>query len=240
MKNLPLPFCLLAAILFASVHIAAQANPGGYKSQEVADGDGVPVLIKNLPDEESVRGRAKITDRIDDLRAEFGNPAVLRGIELAGGAEAAYANYDEGRLLLIEYPTPQGSTAADSAILATLPESPGVVYRRIGNYNALVFDAASNEAANALLSKISYGKTVQWLGEDPYFMQRFERYIAMTGRDMVISTILFIVGVLFTAALIGVAAGFVYFRFRQLEQAKWHTFSDAGGLTRLNLDELSE
>lgn len=240
MKKLVGSFCLLASIAAASLQIYTQADPGGYKSQEISEGDGVPVLIKNLPDEESVRGQAKITNRIEEVRAEFGDPAVLRDIDLAGGAEAAYANYPEGRLLLIEYPTPQGATAASSAVLARLPESPGVVYRRIGNYIGFVFGAADPEAANALLGEITYGKKVQWLGEDPYFMQRFERYIAMTGRDMVISTVLFIVGVFGTAALIGIIAGFIYFRFRQQEQAKWHAFSDAGGLTRINLDELTD
>ena len=40
--------------------------------------------------------------------------------------------------------------------------------------------------------------------------------------------------------LIGILAGFIYFRFREQERAQWQRFSDAGGLTRLNLDELSE
>lgn len=236
MKRLFLQLVFTFVVLFASIPVFSQ---GDYRSLEVSDGDLIPVLIKHLPDWESKKDQAKITNRIDEVRKEFGSPAVLSEIDLDGGAEAAYANYGEGRLLLIEYPTPQGSSSADAAIQAKLAESPGVVYKRIGNYNAFVF-YADPAAANALLDKIDYGKTVQWLGDDPYFLQRFERYIASTGRDMVVSTVLFIAGVLLFAALIGVAAGFVYYRFRENERAQWRRFSDAGGLTRLNLDELSE
>lgn len=235
MKNLPLQILLLAVL---SISVFAQTP--GYQSQEVSDVDGVPVLIKNLPDWETVKADAKITNNIDEIRREFGSPAVLSGLDLNGGAEAAYANYPEGRLLMIEYPSPQASIAADEVIQSRMAESAGVSYKRVGNYNAFVFGVSDPAAADALLGKLHYGKKVQWLGEDPYFMQRFERYIAMQGRDMVISTVLFISGVLASAALIGLIGGFVYFRYRQQEQAKWHTFTDGGGLTRLNLDELSE
>lgn len=231
---------LLQILLLLLVSVTAFSQSGEYKSQEVSEIDGIPVLIKNLPDWETVRDQAKITNRIDEVRREFGSPAVLSEIDLNGGAEAAWANYDEGRLLLIEYPTPQGSSSADAVILSKLAESPGVVYKRIGNYNAFLFNAADADSANSLLDKVHYGKTVQWLGDDPYFLQRFERYIASTGRDMVISTVLFIASVLLFAALIGIAAGLIYYRFREHERAQWHRFSDAGGLTRLNLDELSE
>ena len=38
----------------------------------------------------------------------------------------------------------------------------------------------------------------------------------------------------------GLAAGIVFYQFRERERRRWSKFSDAGGLTRLNLDELSE
>jgi hypothetical protein len=240
MNRIHLLSTLFLAILLGCASVFSQTKSEQYQSQEVSEADGVPVLIKNLPDWESVRDHAKITNRIEEVREVFGSPAVLSGIDLDGGAEAAYASYGESRLVLIEYPTPQASTEADAAIQSRLAETPGAVYKRVGNYNALVFGATDPSDAEALLGKLHYGKTVQWLGEDPYFMQKFERYIAMTGRDMVISTVLFITGVLASAAMLGVLAGFFYFRFRQQQQAKWHTFSDAGGLTRLNLDELSD
>jgi len=235
MKKFPLQILLL---LVVSISIFGQS--ADYKSQEVSEVDGVPVLIKHLPDWESVKGQAKITNNIDEVRKEFGNPAVLSGIDLNGGAEAAYASYGESRLLLIEYPTPQGSSSADAAIQAGLGDSAGAFYKRIGNYNALVFGAAAPVAAEALLGKIEYGKKVQWLGDDPFYLQKFERYVALTGRDVAISTVFFILGIFLTAILIGVGTGYVYFRFREYERAHRTAYSDAGGLTRLNLDELSD
>lgn len=235
MKKFPLQILLLLV-----VSISTFAQSADYKSQEVSDVDGVPVLIKHLPDWESVKGRAKITNNIDEVRTEFGNPAVLSGIDLNGGAEAAYASYGDSRLLLIEYPTPQGSSSADAAIQSAIGGSAGVVYKRIGNYNAFVFGAADPVAAEALLGKIEYGKSVQWLGDDPFYLQKFERYVANTGRDVAISTVFFILGIFLTAILIGVGTGYVYFRFRENERAHRTAYSDAGGLTRLNLDELSD
>lgn len=235
MKKFPLQILLLLV-----VSISTFAQSADYKSQEVSDVDGVPVLIKHLPDWESVKGQAKITNNIDEVRTEFGNPAVLSGIDLNGGAEAAYASYGDSRLLLIEYPTPQGSSSADAAIQSAIGGSAGVVYKRIGNYNAFVFGAADPVAAEALLGKIEYGKSVQWLGDDPFYLQKFERYVANTGRDVAISTVFFILGIFLTAILIGVGTGYVYFRFRENERAHRTAYSDAGGLTRLNLDELSD
>lgn len=230
----------LVFLLLAGISVFSQTEGQPYQSQEVSEVDGVPVLIKNLPDWESVRAQAKITDNIDEVRQEFGNPAVLAGVDLDGGAEAAYAPYGVGKLLLIEHPTPQGAVAADTAIQSRLSESTGVVYKRIGNYSAFIFEVSDPAAADALLGKIEYGKKVQWLGEDPFLLQKFERYIATTGRDVAISTVFFILAIFTTAILVGIAGGYVFFRFREQERANRTAYSDAGGLTRLNLDELSD
>lgn len=227
-------------IVAAIGHARAFGQQGEYKSQEVAENDGIPVLIKHLPEWETVRGKAKLTDSIEEIKKELGSPDILNGIDLNGGAEAALAAYPAGRLLLIEYPTPQGSSSADVEIQARLGSAPNTVYRRVGNYNALVFNAADPVAANALLDKITYGKTVQWLGEDPFLLQKFERYIANTGRDVAISTVLFILGIFMTAICLGVGSGYAYFRFREQQRAHRTAFSDAGGLTRLNLDDLTD
>ncbi|MEO5858794.1 MAG: hypothetical protein ABIR33_07580 [Pyrinomonadaceae bacterium] len=232
MKKFPLQILLLI--------VATASVFGQYQSQEVSDVDGVPVLIKHLPDWESVKGQAKITNSVDEIRREFGNPAVLNAIDLNGGAEAAYAAYGDSRLLLIEYPTPQASLSADAAIQSAIGGSAGVVYKRIGNYNAFVFGAADPAAAEALLGKIEYGKKVQWLGDDPFYLQKFERYVAQTGADVAVSTVFFILGIFATAILLGVGVGYVFFRIRENERAHRTAYSDAGGLTRLNLDELSE
>ena len=237
MQNLLRHIITLASILLLGTSVFSQTE---YKSQEVSDVDGVPVLIKHLPDWETVNVQAKITNNIDEVRREFGSPAVLSGVDLVGGAEAAYASYGDSRLLLIEYPTPQASSAADAAIQSAMGGSAGVVYKRIGNYNAFVFGAADPDAAEALLGKVEYDKSVQWLGDDPFYLEKFERYVALTGRDVAFSTIFFILGIFGTAILLGVGTGYLYFRFREQQRANRTAYSDAGGLTRLNLDELSD
>ena len=235
-------FPLISAFFMLSVLVgltAAQTASQPYISQETSEVDGLPVIVKHLPNWESVRSTAKVTDKIADVKKEVSHP-VVDSIELVGGAEAATAVYPEGKLLLVEFPSAQGSIAADELITQNLAGANDVVYRRIGNYNALFFVAGDQAAANALLDQIKYQKQVQWLGEDPYFLQRFQRYIVSSGRDMAISTVLFIMSIAATSIVLGICAGFIYFRYREQERSHLRTFSDAGGMTRLNLDELSD
>jgi hypothetical protein len=214
-----------------------------FKSQEVSDEDGIPVLIKHLPDWENARNRATYTNNINDLRAALGARPVFEPIDFAGGTEAVTAPYDAGKLLIIEYMNPQASIEADAQFkqkLAELPSNSPVVYRRIGNYNAFVFDTADEAAANALLDQIKYQKTVQWLGEDPNAQQKAERFFAIRTADIFLSTVLVIVGGLTLAILTGIGVGLVFFRMREQQRATMTAYTDAGGMTRLNLDELSE
>jgi hypothetical protein len=230
---------MLLTLAFFVAPLSAQQLGGGYQSQEISDGDGVPVLIKHLPEWETVRSSATITDNIGDLKKVLGEQQILGSVEFLPGTEAVTAQYPAGKLLIIEYTTPQAATEAD-ARFQQAAQSQAVVYRRIGNYSTFVFDASDATAASTLLDQIKYEKTVQWLGEDPFLIKKFERYIATTGRDVALSTVLFIVFVFVTAILLGVIVGFLYFRFRENQRAGMAAFSDAGGLTRLNLDDLSE
>ena len=214
-----------------------------FKSQEVSEEDGIPVLIKHLPDWENARNRAVHTNKTDDLRAALGERPIYDLIDFTGGTEAVTAPYDAGKLLIVEYTNPQMSVEADNLFnqrLAEKPQNPPVVYRRIGNYNAFVFDAKDEAAANALLDQVKYEKVVQWLGEDPNKDAKYERFVAIRAADIFFSTTLWIVGGLGLALLTGIAVGLVFFRFREQQRAGMRAFSDAGGMTRLNLDQLSE
>lgn len=228
----------LVSVLF----LAAGGAFAQFKSQEVSEEDGIPVLIKHLPDWENARNRAVHTNNVNDLRAALGARAVFDLIDFAGGTEAVTAPYEAGKLLLIEYTNPQSSIEADRLFkqrLAEIPQNPPVVYRRIGNYNAFVFDAADEPAANALLDQIKYEKVVQWLGEDPYYQKKAERFFAIRAADIFLSTILIIVLGLTVAILTGIAVGLIFFRMREQQRASMTAFSDAGGMTRLNLDGLT-
>ncbi len=230
----------LALIVFSGIN--AQAQQPAAKSQEISDVDGQPVLIKHLPDLEKVQASVVFGTDKRALSASMGDKPVLSVVEFPMGTEYVTAIYPEGRLLIIEYTNPQSSIDADSRIQQYLAANsvPDVVYRRIGNYNTFVFDSPDPVAAGALLDQVKYQKTVQWLGEDPYILKKLERYMVTTSKDIMISTVFVIVGGLAVSILAGIAAGFIFFRFRDHKRATRTAYSDAGGLTRLNLDGLSE
>ncbi len=235
---------LIGMFLLGMIAAFAQApSTPKVKTQEVSDVEGIPVLIKHLPDWENVRNAATFTSNPQELKNTLGNRPVIDLIDFSGGTEAVTATYPAGKLLIVEYTNPQASSSADAMFqqhFAGTPQTSPVVYRRIGNYNTFVFDATDETAANSLLDEIKYQKIVQWLGEDPYLLQRLERYFVTTTRDIFISTVLWIVGGIGISIFAGIVAGFVFFRFREQKRATRTAYSDAGGLTRLNLDGLSE
>jgi hypothetical protein len=235
MRVFNLPTVLVVILLFFTFSGSVFAQ-----SQEISETDGQPVLLKHLPDYESVRASAEFTTEKNRLKAAIGDP-ILDQIDFSPGTEAVTAVYPEGRLVIVEYTNPQSSVEVDSRVqlhLATT-QSP-IIYRRIGNYNAFVFGAVNPDEANALLDKVKYQKTVQWLGEDPYILKKLERYMVSTSRDIMISTVVVILLGLGVSLLTGIAVGFIFFRVRDQKRAQRAAFSDAGGLTRLNLDGLSE
>lgn len=234
-------FAFLSVLFWLSSTVLPQSASAS-KSSEVSDDDGLPVLVKHLPDWQDVRQSTVFITNAQELKAALGERPVLAAIEFVGGTEAVAADYPAGRLLIVEFSSPQGSADADTKALDRLAVSPdaGIIYRRIGNYNAFVFDAPDPQAAIALLDRVKYQKTIQWLGDDPFLAEKFGRYFAITSRDILISTVMWIVGGLGLSAVLGTILGLTYFRLRQQKRSGWTRFSDAGGMTRLNLDELSE
>lgn len=212
------------------------------KSQEVSEIDGLPVLVKHLPFWESVKGQSQFFHNADDLRLSLGREPALDVVEFMPGTEAVTAPYNAGRLLIIEYPTPQASIDADAKFAQRLaeigPES-RTSYRRIGNYSAFVFDVTDAAAANALLDEVRYEKTVQWLGEDPTLLQRAERAFILTTSNIFVSTVTVILLGMGASIVGGIIGGIFFYYFRDHKRAGMEAFSDAGGMTRLNLDHLT-
>ncbi|MCA1589629.1 MAG: hypothetical protein LC734_04415 [Acidobacteria bacterium] len=232
----------LVGVLFA-LHAGSVYGQQPAGAQEISETDGVPVLLKHLPNYDSVRGTAVFARSTHDLRRLLGPRPVIELIELVGGNEAVAAAYPDGKVLIVEYPTPQAAGDADTRFrqrLAETSEGSAVFYRRIGNYSAFVFDAPTEVAAAGLLDQIKYEKNVQWLSEDPFYLKKVERAFIYTTRDIFIATVFVIVLGIVGSTLTGIGAGFLFFRYREMRRAERTAFSDAGGLTRLNLDELSE
>ena len=212
-------------------------------SQEVSETDGIPVLIKHLPDWENAQKNASYILNQNDLRNALGNRPVFDLIDFAGGTEAVTAPYNQGKLLIIEYTTPQSSVDADNKIKQLLTESgqnPPVFYRRIGNYNAFVFEATDETSANALLDQVKYEKSIQWLGENPFALRNAERAFILTTSDIFITTVLIIAGGIGSSLLIGLMVGVIFFYIRNQKRSGMETFTDAGGMTRLNLDGFTQ
>jgi hypothetical protein len=235
-------FSLVFALLCCTANYSAFGQAEGYKSQEISDQEGVPVLLKHLPDWENVKSQAVFIRDKNGLKSAVGDRQILDSVDFSGGVEGVSAQYPVGRLLVVEYTTPQASVAADSGFQKLIAEgrSGASAYRRVGNYSVFVFDSDDPNSANALIDQVKYEKSVQWLGEDPFLTEKLERYFALTGRDVVISTILWIALIFGITLAAGIGAGFVYFRYRESQREHMTAFSDAGGMTRLNLDDLSE
>lgn len=232
-------FFLILALPAAFVGAVAQSPPANVRSMEVSESDGIPVLIKHLPNWENLRGRTTFANNAEPLKAALGPRGVLDLIDFSGGTETVTAPYDAGKLLIVEYTTPQASVEADNTFKARLAEGGETgmtVYRRIGNYSAFVFDATGEAAANALLDQVKYEKYVQWLGKNPFLQKQAERAFVITTSDIFLSTVIVILIGIGFSVVGGVLSGFVFFNVRERKRASMPTFSDAGGMTRLNLD----
>jgi hypothetical protein len=228
--------CLIFLASFSNGRGQAVENPS-IQSQEVSEKDGIPVLIKHLPNWEDKQKSAVLVNNSDDLRKALGERPVFDSIEFIQGTEAVTAPYEEGKLLIIEYNTPQAATFFDNKIKEKLGTSDETIYyRRIGNYNVLLFDGKDEAKAAALFDQIKYQKIVQWLGNDHTLFQKQERAFIVGTSSLFISTVLLIVSILGIALLFGLVIGIVYFYRREKRFAAMDQFSDAGGMTRLNLD----
>ena len=233
----------ICAIVLAGITVFAQVDDRGYsKSQEVSETDGIPVIVKHLPDWENVRNDAIFIPNKDKLIAIFGDRPIFDSIDFAAGTEAVTAAYPQGKLLIVEYSSPQASSDADNKIKQRLAESaqnPPIFYRRIGNYNVFLFDGTDEAAANALFDQIKYEKVVQWLDKDPTLLQRAERAFIQTYTGIFMGTVIAIVLGIGLSVVTGIAVGLVFYYMREQKRATMSKFSDAGGMIRLNLDDLT-
>lgn len=231
---------VLVLILASLIGVCGQNRAQKVKSQEVSD-DGLPVLVKHLPDWETKRHEATFVTDTAALKKAVGDRPVLNIIDFAGGTEAVTAPYTAGKLVIVEFTNPQASIDADNAIQTFLAQNvdAGTFYRRTGNYNIFVFDSPDTTAATSLIDQVKYEKNVQWLGEDPFLFRNLERQFINTSADIFVSTVEWIVLGIGSTLLLGVTLGFLYFRFRERQRLEMNEFSDAGGMVRLNLDGLT-
>lgn len=202
----------------------------------------IPVLVKHLPNWESVQDSVLYATNKEGLKA-ISNQPILDALNFDGGAEAAIADYNGPKMVLVEFNTPQIASDNDQRVAAKLQELqsqgqplPGA-YRRVGNYAVFVFDAPSTEAANQLVDQVKYQQMVQWLGENPYRYDQAVREFADTTLGVFVNVVkasgLAILGSLALGGLLGA----ILFSRRRAQQRAVEAYSDAGGMLRLNLEE---
>jgi hypothetical protein len=203
------------------------------------------VLIKHLPNWESVLDNVLYAVDKDGLIPALGNQPILEALSFHGGAEAAVADYNGPKMLLVEFNTPQIATDNDQRVLAKLRDLRNqgqplpTAYRRVGNYAVFVFGASSQDAANQLIDQVKYQQMVQWLGENPYRYDQAVREFADTTLGVFVNVVkasgLVVLGSLAIGGLLG---AFLFTRRRKQQRAQ-EAYSDAGGMLRLNLDEIT-
>src|SRR6185503_6751536 len=157
----------------------------------------------------------------------------------------AVADYSGARMVLIEFNTPQIAGDNDQRIAARLNElrSQGqpvpAAYRRVGNYAVFVFDASSEQAATQLIDQVKYQQMVQWLGENPYRYDQAVREFSETTLGVFVSVVKASGLVLLGSFAVGGLFGAFLFTRRRKQRTAMEAYSDAGGMLRLNLDDLT-
>jgi hypothetical protein len=215
-------------------------------SEPMDKGDGeTPVLIKHLPNPDEAQKTAVYLNSFVTLDSLVPQQPVYTAVQGTGNADAAFATIGSSKVLLVEFNTPQLATENDQRIIARIHElwnlgQPApTAYRRVGNYSVFVFDAPDAQTANQLIDQVKYEQVVSWLGDNPNILRRAqERYVDTTLGVLV--AVLKASGYAALACLgIGGLIGGLLFTYRRSQQKAVTAYSDAGGMLRLNLDEMT-
>jgi hypothetical protein len=237
-------FALSLLAIFSAGASAQSQTSSAEASPE--DASAVPVLVMHLPGwEKKVKEDAAYAVSLPALQKAAGDRPALDAFSFDDGTEAATAKYEDGRLVIIEFPTPQHSVEADAAInerIAQLRAAGGPVpsaYKRVGNYSVFVFDAPDSASAEKLISGVKYEKDVRWLGRNPHAEEIGRRHITSTMGNVILTTLITTgLAVLLCLGVGGVIGGAVFLR-RRAQQTEQEIYSDAGGMLRLNIEDLN-
>ena len=204
----------------------------------------IPPLIKHLPSPEEAQKRAVFLHTFDNLNSLGLQQPVLSAIEASGNADAALASYGPSKVLIVEFNTPQLASENDRRIIARIQElwklgQPApAAYRRVGNYSVFVFDAPDEQTAKKLIDEVKYEQVVQWLGENPNIFKEAEKRYINTTLGILIAVVKASGYAIILCLGLGGLLGALLFSYRRSKQ-KAEVYSDAGGMLRLNLDDLS-
>jgi hypothetical protein len=206
----------------------------------------IPALIKHLPHPEEARKNAVYLNSFSNLSNLGTQQPVFSAIESDGNADAVIADYGPSKLLIIEFNTPQLAAENDQRIISRiqelwrLGEPAPTAYRRVGNYSVFVFDAPDEQTAKQLIDQVKYEQVVQWLGENPNIFKEAQKRYINTTLGVLVAVLKASGFALITCLGMGGLIGALLFNHRRAQQNDVAAYSDAGGMLRLNLDEMTE
>jgi len=93
-------------------------------------------------------------------------------------------------------------------------------------------------AANQLIDQVKYQQVVQWLGKNPYSYREAVAEFTQTTLGVLVSVVKASGIVLVGSLFVGGVFGALLFSRRRAQQQVRDAYSDAGGMLRLNLDEI--
>lgn len=216
----------------------------------------IPLLPTYLPDQHKIPASEKYIVGNEAVSQISAISDLKEAIDFTGGTHAAVAEYSNGSgkmsVILVEFQSPQFATDGLARIqqhFSSLPleEQKKRILRRVGNYAVEAVNVSDPKAAEELLGQIKYMARVYWEGKgisdiplqfrppDPVSI----REAVQTGQ-FIVAAFYWIGMLVLGAVLTGVFAGGAFFYWRRLQRRKLgldETFSDAGGMTRLNLDD---
>lgn len=205
----------------------------------------IPSLIRHLPDADRAQKTAVFLTRFGQIQQLAPNQQVLAAIDSGGNADAVISNVGPGKVLIIEFNTPQLATDNDQRIIGKIQElwklgqvAPSA-YKRVGNYSVFVFDAPDERTAKQLIDQVKYEQVVSWLGENPNILKEAQRRYVNTTLGVFVAVVKASGFAALACLGVGGLIGALLFTRRRAQQKSTDAFSDAGGMLRLNLDELS-
>ena len=231
---------MLSLLALCAVGALAQAPPEGREP------GGVPILVLHLPEWEKKVGEGfAYATSSAALQKAAGSQPALDAFDFDSSVEAVTAKYDGGRLVIVEFPTPQHSVDADKAIKQRIEELKAAgrpvpsLYSRVGNYSVFVFDASDFAAAERLASQGKYEKDVRWLGRNPHAEEIATRAYTSTMGGVILTTLITTGLAILLCLGVGGAIGGMVFLHRRSQQAAQEVYTDAGGMVRLNIEDLN-
>lgn len=205
----------------------------------------IPALIKHLPNPEEAQKSAVYLHNFTDFTSLGFEQPVFSAIDSGRNADAVLATYGPSKVIIVEFNTPQLAGDNDRRIIARIQElwklgQPApTAYRRVGNYSVFVFDAPDEQTAKQLIDQVKYEQVVQWLGENPNIYKEAEKRYINTTLGVLVAVLKASGYALIGCLGMGALLGGLLFTYRRAQQRNVAAFSDAGGMLRLNLDELT-